>query len=51
MTKFDAREAGYARLEVPHADIEAVSWQSIPKEGHIWVYVPVRPSGILALQL
>jgi hypothetical protein len=44
-TKFDAREAGYARVEVPHADIEAVSWQSIPQEGHIWVYVPVRPGG------
>ena len=45
MTKFDAREAGYARVEVPHADIEAVSWQSTPSKGHIWVYVPVRPGG------
>jgi len=46
MTKFDAREAGYARLEVPLADIEAVSWQSLPHEGHIWVYVPARPGGV-----
>jgi hypothetical protein len=45
MTRFDTREAGYVRLEVPHAQIEAVSWQSIPKDGHIWVYVPVRPNG------
>jgi hypothetical protein len=45
MTKFDAREVGYARVEVPHADIQAVSWQSIPHEGSIWVYVPARPGG------
>ena len=45
MVKFDLREAGYARVEVPHADIEAVSWQAVPQEGHIWVYVPVRPGG------
>jgi hypothetical protein len=45
MAKFDAREEGYARVEVPHEDIEAVSWQSVPAAGHIWVYVPVRPGG------
>jgi hypothetical protein len=45
MAKFDLREAGYARVEVPHAHIEAVSWQAIPQDGHIWVYVPVRPGG------
>jgi hypothetical protein len=42
MTKFDAREEGYARVEILHTAIEAVSWQSIPQNGHIWVYVPVR---------
>jgi hypothetical protein len=42
MAKFDGREAGYARVEVPHAEIEAVSWQSIPQQGHIWVYVPIQ---------
>ena len=26
MAAFDARERGYVRVEVPHADIEAVSW-------------------------
>ncbi len=31
MAKFDAREDGYPRVEVPpHEDIEAVSWQDIP---------------------
>jgi hypothetical protein len=43
MTRFDAREAGYARVEIPHDAIEAVSWQRLPEFGHIWVYVPVRP--------
>ena len=45
MTKFDTRETGYTRVEVPHVDIEALSWQSIPQAGHIWVFVPVRPGG------
>ncbi len=40
MAAFDAREKGYVRVEVPRADIQAVSWQAIPAKGHIWVYVP-----------
>jgi hypothetical protein len=40
MTAFDAREEGYVRIEVPHADIQAVSWQAVPAQGHIWIYVP-----------
>lgn len=40
MGAFDAREQGYVRVEVPRADIEAVSWQALPAEGRIWVYVP-----------
>lgn len=40
MSAFDARERGYVRVEIPHADIEAVSWQALPAEGHVWVYVP-----------
>lgn len=39
---YDKREEGYARIEIPRANIEALSWQGIPKEGRIWVYVPVR---------
>lgn len=43
MAAFDARERGYVRVEVPHADIEAVSWQAVPAQGHVWVYVPDVP--------
>ena len=45
MAKYDAREQGYARVEVPRDDIEAVSWQRLPETGTIWVYVPVGPDG------
>ncbi|MGH7103403.1 MAG: gamma-glutamylcyclotransferase family protein [Acetobacteraceae bacterium] len=42
MAAFDAREAGYARVEVPRSEIEAVSWQRLPAQGKIWVYIPER---------
>ncbi|HJS87833.1 MAG TPA: gamma-glutamylcyclotransferase family protein [Acetobacteraceae bacterium] len=42
MGAFDAREAGYRRVEVPREQIEAVSWQRLPEQGQIWVYVPVH---------
>jgi len=45
IAKFDAREQGYARLEVPRDDIEAVSWQRLPEGGRFWVYVPMKPNG------
>jgi hypothetical protein len=45
MARFDAREVGYARVEVPRDVIEAVSWQRLPEEGRVWVYVQVRPGG------
>jgi hypothetical protein len=40
MSAFDAREKGYVRVEVPRALMEAVSWQPLPAQGTIWVYVP-----------
>jgi hypothetical protein len=43
MSAFDAREKGYVRVEVPHQEMEAVSWQALPADGKIWVYVPDRP--------
>ena len=46
IAKFDAREQGYARVEVPRQDIEAVSWQRLPEAGRIWVYIPVRPNSV-----
>lgn len=45
MSAFDAREGGYIRVEVPPDAIEAASWQRLPEQGRIWVYVPVGPSG------
>lgn len=45
IAKFDLREAGYARVEVPREDVEALSWQRMPETGRIWVYVPMRPGG------
>ncbi len=33
-------------MEVPHEDIEAVSWQSVPAGGHIWVYVPLQSCAV-----
>jgi hypothetical protein len=43
MSKFDEREAGYVRVEVPLPQIEALGWQQLPASGHIWVYVPMEP--------
>ena len=51
MSKFDAREQGYTRVEIPHEDIEAVSWQGVPAQGHLWVYVPVHPGGVPGIDL
>ncbi len=45
IAKYDERENGYARVEVPHDEIEAVSWERLPEAGKIWVYVPVGPDG------
>lgn len=39
---YDKREEGYARIEISRSNIEALSWQGLPKEGRIWVYIPVR---------
>jgi hypothetical protein len=45
MAKYDVREQGYRRVEVPRDDIEAVSWQHLPAAGMIWVYIPVKADG------
>ena len=41
LAAFDLREAGYRRIPAPAEYIEAVSWQSLPNTGTIWIYVPV----------
>ena len=38
---FDRREGDYRRVPVPRRMIEAVSWQELPRDGQIWVYVPI----------
>jgi hypothetical protein len=43
MAAFDAREEGYQRVEVPPDKIEAVSWQRLPEQGKIWLYIPAIP--------
>lgn len=40
MNAYDKREIGYVRVSVPLADIEAMSWQNLPKHGKVWAYVP-----------
>jgi hypothetical protein len=45
LPKFDLREEGYIRVEVPMNLIESVGWQRLPEQGHIWIYIPVRPGG------
>lgn len=40
MVAYDKREEGYVRLEIPREKIEALSWQGVPRQGKIWVYVP-----------
>jgi hypothetical protein len=43
LSKFDLREEGYTRVEVPMSLMESAGWQRLPERGHIWVYIPVRP--------
>jgi hypothetical protein len=43
MARFDEREIGYRRLEVPPTQIEAVGWQPLPASGRFWLYVPEEP--------
>ena len=45
MTPFDKREKGYVRIAVPLSQIEAVSWQPVPRDVQVWVYVPVGEDG------
>ena len=51
MAALDAREQGYVRVQVPVADMEAVSWQRLPTTGRIWIYVPDIAGKTLATAL
>ena len=43
MSAFDVAERGYVRVEVPHEDIEAVSWQGLPRKAGSGSMSPSRP--------
>lgn len=43
LTAFDAREAGYQRVEVPREMVELLSWQELPNEARVFIYVPYAP--------
>ena len=45
IAKYDEREQGYARVEVPRDEIEAVSWERLPETGRVWVYAPAGADG------
>jgi hypothetical protein len=45
MAKYDVREQGYTRVELPRDEIEPMSWQQLPASGRIWVYIPVKADG------
>ena len=40
LAAFDARELGYARIEVPAGMLQPVSWLAVPQDGRIWMYLP-----------
>ena len=44
LSAFDARENGYQRVEVPRDMVEMISWQKLPNDAKVWVYVPYAPS-------
>lgn len=51
MSLFDQREAGYKRIELSRDIIEPVSWQQLPTQGKIWIYVSVGKNGKLGENL
>lgn len=42
MQKWDERESGYRRVQIPWQFVEPATWLNIPTSGHLWVYVPVN---------
>ncbi len=41
MSKFDAREEGYTRIEIPISYVESYNWQKLPQHKiSVWIYVP-----------
>lgn len=51
LAAFDRREAGYDRVELDTAHVEAVGWQGLPRIGKVWVYVPKEVAGTMPKDL
>jgi len=50
--KFDEREEGYTRLEIPIQYIENYNWLELPKHNiKVWIYVPNGKNGIPGIGL
>ena len=45
---FDKREKSYSRIAIPLDAVEAVSWQRLPANAKVWVYVPDEAEGATA---
>ena len=43
MSEFDARENGYQRVPVPVEMVELLSWQTLPADANVYIYVPYAP--------
>jgi len=44
LADFDRRENGYQRVQVPREMVQLLSWQCLPEQAKIFVYVPYAPS-------
>jgi hypothetical protein len=45
LPNFDKRENAYMRISIPLDKVEPVSWQRLPVNAQIWVYVPIEAEG------
>jgi len=43
MNAFDRRENGYQRVQVPREHVELLSWQTLPQDADVYLYVPYAP--------
>jgi len=44
MSEFDRRENGYQRVKVSTEFVELCSWQSLPEDCNIYLYIPYAPA-------
>ena len=52
VSKFDEREEGYTRMEIPSYYIESYNWQELPKHKFkVWIYVPNGKNDVPGIDL